>query len=187
MELALSAPAVIDGSRKDGLGQQGADLSESRPGRAAQLLVDVDSDPTARFPEPQCTFADGRPRHLLKAQSLRTELQIGSITVSVAHLVLDGDEATVWFDFDHVGAPGESQRLRPQWHGPQYQPATFGSRPARIVNSTMSDRSPHGVDVLRPRVVNIDERTLARAVHVVLDGRDRDGFEVITHQRRSEA
>jgi hypothetical protein len=183
----LPAPAVVGGSGKDGLGQQGADLPERSPGRAAQLIVDVDSYPTARFPEPKCTFADRSPRHLLEAQRLRTELQIGSVTVPVAHLVLDGDKATIWFDFDHVSAPGQSQWLRPQWHGPQHQPATLGSRPTLIVNSTMPDRSPDGVDVVGPRVVNVDERTLAGAVHVVLDGRDRDGFEGLTHQSRSEA
>ena len=113
--------------------------------------------------------------HLLKAEGLGAKLEVRGRSVPYASLVFDGTNRAV-FHFDGVGAPGQSQGLRPEGDRPEDLPSPFLTMLSAI-HPSVRTAAPDGVGVVTPDAVAMDEGALPRTVHEVLDRGDlNDGF-----------
>ena len=113
-------------------------------------------------------------QHLFQTQRLRTNLQIGGDAMPGSRLVFHGPHLAI-LDFYGIRTTGETQRLRPQRGGSQHHAPTFLPM-ATTVHAPMRMGAPHGVGVVAPYAIAVDEGALPRAVCEVFDGRNGDDW-----------
>jgi len=75
--------------------------------------------------------------------------------------------------FDHIGPPGDPKRPGAQCHAAFRAHAWPGFRPARI-HPLVQQAACGGGAILGPDLLDMDQRALPRAEHIVLEGRERD-------------
>ena len=77
---------------------------------------------------------------------------------------------------DHIGAPGQSQRLRPERNATQDSEAAFHAVLSTI-HAPVRPRAHDGVSVVGPDAIAVDQGALTRTVDEVLNRGDRyDGL-----------
>src|SRR5690606_2779913 len=91
--------------------------------------------------------------------------------------VLDRHQRVVTH-LDDVGPPLEPPALRPERNRSEHPTPAFHPALPRI-SPPMQRLPTDRVPVVHPLALDIDEPTLARAVHVVLEGGDPNGQRVI--------
>lgn len=106
-------------------------------------------------------------RHLFKADSLGGQLQIVVFGSSLgAMLVFDrgGDAVS---HLDDVALADQAEPIRPERHAPLNENALFNSS-ARFIDELMHGSAFERVEVLVPRMVEVDEAALPGAIAPVL-------------------
>jgi hypothetical protein len=113
------------------------------------------------------------PKHLFQTNSLGAKLKfLVSALSMLSRLVLDRIRG-ITVELHDIRPAGKVQPLGPDRQGPLHSHARFGAR-SRLIHALMHIASAHGVNVLVPDVLKVDQRALARAVAVVLQGGDHD-------------
>ena len=179
-ELTLRAPLVVGR-----LWQLESEELRTNPANdvlhvAAQLRreINLNSAPRSAVPHVPMRYLD--LEHLFETQRLRAQLKVRGVSVPRARLVFDGpDRGAV--ELDRIGPSRQPQHLRPEGDGAQHLAPSFTAMPAAI-DPEMRTRSSDRMGVVAPDAVAMDERALARAVHKVFDGGDRDDW-LDTHNR----
>ncbi len=109
-ELALAAAGVIRRSWQRGRIEECSHLDDDLEREVAELVVDGDLLPATGSSEPDGPNPNLLASHLLEAQCLGGDLDVGCPTVTSPDLVLDRDQG-VSDDLDGVGAAGQAKRF----------------------------------------------------------------------------
>jgi hypothetical protein len=83
-------------------------------------------------------------------------------------------------ELDEIGHTGDAEFRVKQGHR-RDDPYAFAEFGAVLMGAVMEDAAFGGVAAFSPKAFEVNERALARAVHPVLEGGERDGFVVGLH------
>jgi hypothetical protein len=152
--------------------QKRANLLNHLDGPLAQCGVDLNLMSTALV-----MGVDGAPwdidlQHLLQAQCLGAKLEIRVVSPAPADLVLYGVRP-IRSKLDKVGFAAYPEAMAPERHIP-LEPNVALHRVDARVHPFVGKRATHRVEVFVIGPIEMYQRTLPRAVTVVLDGRDQD-------------
>lgn len=181
-QLALGAPAVV---RR--LGERARDqLLSNDPDRSAHFPPQVGSKrdllPAAGPAVPDEPERDLDFEHLLEAEGLGAQLQIGRRSVPNARLVFHRPNSAVLFDLDHICPTRKTECLGPQGDRAEDSPTTLLAM-APAVHSAMRSLPLDRMLIVSPHAVAVDESALPLAVDEVFDRRyPYDGLRA--HSRR---
>ena len=112
--------------------------------------------------------------HLFKTDGLSRELEIVmNFSALPAMLVFHGIRHTIGVKFDDIAFTDKTETVGP------YGQRALDSRAgpllvAGLVNALVRRVPAHGMDVVLKLLLNVNERTLPRAITIVLQGRDHD-------------
>ena len=176
-ELAFRAASIVGCLGQLERQQLCPDLVDDLSYFPTQCVCEVDLKTPSRPSVPHIPMWYLHLEHFFEAERLCAQLQIRGRSVPDTSLVLDGANRAV-LHFDGVGAAGQSQRLRPERDRPQDLPSPLLTMLSAI-HPPMRAGAADGVGVVTPNAVAVDECTLPRAVHEVLDrGNLDDGLGV---------
>lgn len=117
----------------------------------------------------------GSLEHLLKAKRLGRELQIViDPAAPLAMLVFDGIHRTVGMKLHDIAAAGQAQPPAPHRQS-IFHPHSGAYLMSLLIDTLVLEAATQRVDVLSKRLLHVNQRALARAVAVVLQGGDYDG------------
>ena len=91
-ELTLPAPLVVGSFGEKDFGKESANTLDGFDRTTAEVVVEVHRDPAPGPREPDGSAVHGHPQHLFQTQTLGADLNVGSVPVTPAHLVLH------WYD-----------------------------------------------------------------------------------------
>jgi len=138
--------------------------------RIAQCSIEDDLRPPLPFPVEEKPLSDVRIEHFLQAKRLGAQLDtIGIVRLWFPAFVFHRDDPPVAVELDDIALSGELQTLtqdRKSPRDPHSRPRFIGS----IVSPLVQDGTLHGEAVLRPNLLQVDERALALAEEEVLEG-----------------
>ena len=113
LKLTFLAPSVIRRLRQGGNNELFPDLMNDVYYLTPQRRSELNVNPASRAAVPDGALRNIDAQHLLEAQSLGAELQVGSRTVTDSRLVLHGTHRSL-LQFHGISPAREAQRLRPQ-------------------------------------------------------------------------
>ncbi len=112
-------------------------------------------------------------RHLLEAQRLRCNLQVVvSLPTPRSVFVLHRERTPVGREFHEVGLADEAEPVTPERHASFDTNRTVPFR-SGFIHQTVDRPSAGGIQILRERLLDVNQRALARAIAPVLQGRNR--------------
>ena len=165
-ELAFRTPAVVGRLRQIGCQYLVPDLADDCLHLTAQRRREVDLNASPRSAVPHMAVWHDGVEHLLETQPLRAQLEVRGHSMPDTRLVFDRTDRSIVY-FDCVGAARQSQSLGPERNGAKHLPPPFTAMLA-AVDPAMRAHALHGVDVVAPDTVAMDQGALARAVRKVL-------------------
>src|SRR5215813_2313365 len=109
------------------------------------------------------------PGHFLQAQRLSAELQIIVAPFTARTDLILNRERLLPMEFHDIGPPDQTQPSRPERHG-AFDPHVSSQLAVLLIYTLMLHMALDGVDVFIKCLLQMDQRTLARTIGVMLQG-----------------